>query len=97
MDSYILTDLGDPKFLPTAASVVGLFGAGAAGVFFTMGFDYSEAGGHLGFFALALAPIEFLLAVAHPPNIYKEILNVQAALTFTAAVAILTARITRAR
>lgn len=97
MDTYVLTDKGDPKFLPTAASVVGLFGVGAAGVFFTMGFDYSESGYVLGSCALALSPIEFLLAVAHPQSIYKEILNVQAALTLTAAVAILSALKARIR
>jgi len=95
MDAYYLTDVGDPKFLPTAASVISLFGVGAASVFFTMGFNYS--GRAFAYVALVLSAIEFLLAVAHPSGIYKEILNVQAALTFTMAVAVLTAVIAQQR
>ena len=95
MDSYVLTAVGDPKFFPTAASVVGLFGVGAAGVFFTMGFDYSRR--DLAFVALALSLSEFVLAMLHPASTYKEILNVQAALTFTMAVTVHTAVIAQQR
>lgn len=89
MDNFILTDIGDKKLTPVVYAVLGLMIVGAASVFFSLGFEYSNTGKLLGGIALAVSMFEFIIVYIQSPSTYREILNIQTALTFTAAVAIL--------
>jgi hypothetical protein len=48
MDNFIFTDIGDKKLTPVVYAVLGLMIVGAASVFFSLGFEYSNTGKLLG-------------------------------------------------